>query len=419
MYARSYRVVRVSVGEELATGEADRVSSHVEEFAARTGEAESGAVAANELALLNRHRPLLRFDRQYDYRLASVDGMVENAGNLLRTADGEVIARVGGDPALTLELLTAYPDSREAKPDDCLCQAPDVLGDARRMESEPRYAGRLYGRVVHDDGRDWLQYWFWLYYNPKNLFGFGKHEGDWEMIQIGLSSERRPEELAYAQHDTGEARKATEVEWIKRDGEQHPVLYVAPLSHASYFEADTHPYPIGIDHPYGDGPEVWLPVERFGDWVHWPGRWGNAERVIATRIGNGPPSPSRQGSKWTSPAAFQRKMGRRKFRAVLGRLLYRLGKPFYPRPPELSARLEGRHCVVDYRLENTTVRRSRHLYLTVHNGERVIASRAVRYGGDSGTEIFRLSQTPAALEVWGSTFNRVRQRSDLAEAAQQ
>jgi hypothetical protein len=194
-------------------------------------------------------------------------------------------------------------------------------------------------------------------------------------------------------------------------------VYVAPLSHASYFEGGTHPYPVGIDHPYGDGPEAWLPVARFGDWVHWPGRWGNSERVIAERIGNGPPSPSRQSSKWKSPAAFQRKMGRRKLRAVLGRLLYRLGKPFYPNPPQLAARLEGRRCIVDYRLSNTSLRRSRHLYLTVHEGERVIASRTVRYAPESGSEILRVSHDPDAFAVWGSTWNRVRQRSDLAEAS--
>ena len=71
-------------------------------------------------------------------------------------------------------------------------------------------------------------------------------------------------------------------------------------------------------------------MEPFGDWVRWPGRWGNSERVIAQKIGNGPPTPSRQGSKWTSPAAFQAKMRRRKFRALLGRLFHRLGGPFTP-----------------------------------------------------------------------------------------
>jgi len=371
-----------------------------------------------DLELLELHKPLLRFDRQYDYRLASVVGMVENPGNLLRTAHGEVVARVGGDPPLTLELLTAYPDDREPKPHDCLCQAPDALGDARRMEADPRYAGRLYGRVVRGDGgRDWLQYWFWLYYNPKNLFGFGKHDGDWEMIQIGLGADGQPEALAYAQHNSGEARKPHEAEWVQRDGGRHPVVYVSPLSHASYFKAGTHPYPVGIDHPYGDGPEAWLPVEAFGDWVRWPGRWGNAERVIAQRVGNGPPSPSRQGSKWTGPAAFQGKLRRRRFRALLGGLLHWLGTPFYPLPPALSARLEGRRCTVDYRVQNTGRQRSRHLYLTVHDGERVIASRAVRCAGDAGTETFRLTEAPRSAQVWGSTFNRVRQRSKLAQAA--
>ena len=119
-------------------------------------------------------------------------------------------------------------------------------------------------------------------------------------------------------------------------------------------------------------------MESFGDWVRGPGRWGNSERVIARKIGNGPPTPSRHGSKWTSPAAFQAKMRRRKFRALLGRLFHRLGGPFYPNPPELQARLDGHHLVVDYRTNSTWWRRSRHLYLTVHEGECVVASRAVR-----------------------------------------
>jgi Vacuolar protein sorting-associated protein 62 len=274
--------------------------------------------------------------------------------------------------------------------------------------------------VCDDGGRDWLQYWFWLYYNPKNLFGFGKHEGDWEMIQLGLDADGQAGVLAYAQHDSGEARKADEAEWIERDGERHPVVYVSPLSHASYFESGTHPYPIGIDHPYGDGPEAWLAVESFGDWVQWPGRWGNSERaLLRQQVGNGPPSPSHQASKWSSPAAFQRKLGRRRFRAFLGRLLHRLGERFYPNPPELSTRLDGRRCTVEYRMRNTRGRRSRHLYLTVHDGERVIASRAVRDAGDSGAEILRLAHVPASLEVWGSTFNRVRQRSDLMKATEE
>ena len=130
-----------------------------------TAQAEPSATQGHdsELELLERHKPVLRFDRQYDYRLASVQGVVDNPGNLLMTKHGEVIARVGGDPRLTLALLTAYPDGAEAAADDQLCFAPNVLGDAREMERRPEHSGRLYGRVCEDGGRTWLQYWFWLY----------------------------------------------------------------------------------------------------------------------------------------------------------------------------------------------------------------------------------------------------------------
>ena len=53
--------------------------------------AEDGA-----LELLSRHAPVLRLDRQYDYRLTSISSILENPGNLLRPRDGEVIARAGG-----------------------------------------------------------------------------------------------------------------------------------------------------------------------------------------------------------------------------------------------------------------------------------------------------------------------------------
>jgi hypothetical protein len=378
-------------------------------------------LSAYERALLERHRPILRFDRQYDYRPAAVLGAVQNAGNLLRTGHGDLVARSGGAPDLTLELLATYPEEFEAEADDCLCLAPDVVGDARRMEGDERYAGRLYGRVVADGGRTWLQYWIWLYYNPKNLFGFGKHEGDWEMIQLGLGADGSPEFATYAQHDTGEARRfrGGDIELVERGGSSHPVVYLAPLSHASYFESGTHPYPIGIDHPYGDGPDSWLPVEPFGPWVEWAGRWGNSERVIAKRVGNGPRSPAHQGAKWTRPAAFHARVRRRKARLLIGRLLHFLGRATYPNPPALRASLVGRRCVIEWELAQSTWRRSRHLYLTVHDGELVIASRRLRRPQASGKVVIRLAQAPQRPEVWGSSFNRVRQRSDLARAEHQ
>jgi hypothetical protein len=367
--------------------------------------------------LLERFRPELRYDRQYDYRAAAVE-TIENQGNILRRFDGEVVARGGGEPALTLGLLTDYPDELAPRGDDCLSEAPDHLGDARRMERQERFGPRVYGRVVAEDGLTWLQYWFWLYYNPKNLFGFGKHEGDWEMVQIALGPGPRPLLATYAQHDSGEARvvDGREVEFVTRGDEMHPVVYVAPLSHASYFEAGTHPYPVGIDHPYGDGPRACPPVEELGPWAHWEGRWGSSERVIARRVGKGPPSPAHQRSKWRSPGGFHRSMRRRRLRVLLGRALHALGALTYPPAPEIEVRLELGAVHVEYRLGGSGPRRARSPYLTAHDGDEVLASRVVREAGRAGRETILLPERPERCVVWASAFNRIRQRSDLARA---
>lgn len=358
-------------------------------------------------ALLDRFRPELRYDRQYDFRGLAAESMVVNPGNLLRRRDGDVVARKGGEPALTLELLCDdYPGGLAREATDCLCAAPDHPGDARRMEGEAGLGERLYGRCVEEDGRTWLQYWLWLYYNPKNLFGFGKHEGDWEMVQLGLGADGRPELAAYAQHATGEARNAREIELV--DGER-PVVYVAPLSHAAYFEARTHPYAVGIDHPYGDGPRAAPPVVPFGRWRDWPGRWGSTENVLLGTLGNGPASPACQGIKWTSPAGWHATLRRRRLRVLLGWAVWLAGRLTYPALPAVRAAREGDIVRVHYRLGE----RGRHLYLTVNDGDRVLERRAVRRPAAEGVEVLIVPEAPARLTVWASAFNGVRQRSSL------
>jgi hypothetical protein len=376
-------------------------------------------VSDDDISLLHRHRPVLRYDRQYDYRASSVSTAVENQGNVLRRGEGEVIARAGGEPPLSLALLRDYPEGLTPRADDCIAMAPDVLGDARRMEGEERYRGKLYGHVVREGDRIWLQYWFWLYYNPKNLFGFGKHEGDWELVQVGLDGSGAPELAAYSQHAAGEARRFAGggVETVERDGDSHPVVYVASLSHACYFKPGTHVYSaIGIDHAYGDGPEDLLPVELPGTWVRWKGRWGSSEHVIAGRLGNGPPGPARQG-KWDDPAGFQASLRRRRLLRAAGGALHRLGEATFPPSPAIEARREGRCCQIEYRLRKEGRRRSRHLYLTVHAGQRVIASRVVKSPPANGSETILLPERIEPTGVCASAFNRLRQRSELTEAS--
>jgi hypothetical protein len=365
--------------------------------------------------LLDRHRPLLLFDPQYDYRVLAAESAVENEGNLLRRFDGEVLARSRGDPELSLELLTRYPAGVEADPDDSIAMSPDYAGDSRRMERSDRHRGRIYARVVDDGTLTWCQYWFWLYYNPKNLLGFGKHEGDWEMVQVGLRH-GEPEVASYAQHDSGEARPFGKGMDLVPGDALRPIAYVAPLSHASYFEARTHPYFIGIDDPRGDGPRRELPVVPFGDWVNWEGRWGSGERGIARRIGFGPNSPARQGLKWRDPGAWHARLRYRRVRVLLGEVMHRLGALTSPSAPGISeATRSGRQVKVSWELRGAGPRRGAHLYITVHERHLVIASRVVRNAPaqDSTTLITSPDRQPE--EVLVSAFNGLRQRSDPAK----
>jgi hypothetical protein len=74
----------------------------------------------------------------------------------------------------------------------------------RLMEKEERF--RYHGRVVRQNGRVVLQYWFFYAFNDwrSNFFGANDHEADWEKVFVYLSEseagEMCPEWVAYAAH---------------------------------------------------------------------------------------------------------------------------------------------------------------------------------------------------------------------------
>src|SRR3954447_23141872 len=59
-----------------------------------------------------------------------------------------------------------------------------------------------YVRSVNAGGLVWRQYWLWWLYNPKTYAGFGAHEGDWELVQIGCADDagERPILMTCSQH---------------------------------------------------------------------------------------------------------------------------------------------------------------------------------------------------------------------------
>jgi hypothetical protein len=123
-----------------------------------------------------------------------------------------------------------------------------------------------YGRVARgSDGRRWAQYWLLYAQNPQDrgVVRTGRHEGDWEMVQVALDGSR---DATYAQHNW-----AARCAWT---GE----VFVAHGSHASYPRPGDgdRPWPDPTDEVRGDGRVVRPEVRPFGAWVRWPGRWGRA-----------------------------------------------------------------------------------------------------------------------------------------------
>ena len=357
---------------------------------------------------LERHRPALVYDSQEAYRAMSAASLTDHQGNTLQRRTGAVVARAGA--GLSLARLSTY----DAKDGDRIDAFGDPLPASRRFQADPTYHERVYARVARDRDRVWLQYWLWCYYNPKHLLGFGRHEGDWEVVQIGLDAAGKPELLTYSQHAGAEARRWEDLEVHETD---HPLVYVAPLSHACYFEAGAHPYVFGVDHP-DDTLEPVLPrLEDLGDWEAWIGRWGASTGVLGGRFGGlSPASPARQGQKWSSPSAWHlRARGATPLRRAR-RVVRQVGKATYPKLTGLTAERAGDRVLVGYELDRATLRRATRLLVTLHPADprQVLISAAVPISGREGTVEVPLPAAAGDDEVVAraSAFNALRQRSD-------
>jgi hypothetical protein len=271
--------------------------------------------AAEMAELLERHKPLLRYDSQGSFYADAARMMPERSGageaaNRLMRANGDVIAtarRTGAKAPLTLAFLAArrYSDGTSVENGDHLdAVGRDYVLQARELHAIPDYADRIYGHVAIDDNnRLWLQYWFFYYYNDKAFLGVGLHEGDWEMVQIGLDGKGKPGAMTFAQHAHGERCLWAQAE--KHAGER-PVVYVARGSQASYPRAGRHRAPIVSDNADGRGravsPKLEVLDQRQSRWVGWPGRWGStrARSIVESESPKGP----KQHGQWTSPAEF-------------------------------------------------------------------------------------------------------------------
>ncbi len=271
-------------------------------------------------ALLARHLPLLRYDSGEAFFTVAVSAWTDSADNELRRVDGTVLAAgepTAGQARLTLDFLGSerYADGAPAERNDRIA-GPDGDGRARArsLQARPEYANRIYGHAATgSDGRVWLSYWFFYLYNDYTLFGpllgAGRHDGDWEMIQLRLDPAGEVPDLAlYTQHQDVEARSW---ERVVRVGDR-PVICVARGCHACYYSPGLWWTGVWFDRADGRGPapdpelEVILDGDPRSAWVYWPGRWGGTTpgRGVGHRAGLDAASPRGPGHQrqWRDPA---------------------------------------------------------------------------------------------------------------------
>jgi hypothetical protein len=138
---------------------------------------------------------------------------------------------------------------------------------------QPPLRPTAYYRIVRDQGLDWHQWWLWYLYNPgpPAFHGVGRHEGDWEMIQIAETSSTVVLATLSAHHEANQR-----LWWSCERREGRLVAYVALGSHANYFTPGV--YARYGDQNNGKGRVIDdLDVLPFGSWASWRGRWGNSD----------------------------------------------------------------------------------------------------------------------------------------------
>jgi len=266
---------------------------------------------ATDEELLQRWMPQLRYDSLEAFFADHPLQMLVNPGNTLRRApregrDGELLAT-----APNIELgWPNYADDRGGAESDRL----GIKGRDYRTQyvalrtAHPELKNKLVARAVRDpdSGQLWLQYWLWYIYNDYHLaFNAGLHEGDWEMIQLGIEGDQATIAV-YAQHDQAERR-----DWslVRKTEDGRPVVFSARGSHASYFEPGMYETEAWYD--VCDGARaasstelVILRDEDLPGWAKWQGQWGDTEAPIKKVFSPSPKGPIKQTEKWFHPSRW-------------------------------------------------------------------------------------------------------------------
>ena len=266
--------------------------------------------------LLKRFQPVLRYDSNEQFFADSAAQYTDAPGITLRRAaptrdkPGKVIASAegaGSTPKLSLAFIgpKVYANGEPVEKTDLIgVRGKDYRAQYVKLRmARPDLTNVVYGHAIEANGRLWLQYWLWYFYNDYQLsFALGTHEGDWEMVQLRMDDDAgHPDIAVYAQHRYGEVHEWDDVEKLG----DRPVVYVARGSHASYYTAGFHQTEAWYDLADGKRRMPKRPaLEILGTeqpaWTRWPGRWGDTLPRDKTLESNSPTGPGAK-KQWLAP----------------------------------------------------------------------------------------------------------------------
>lgn len=274
------------------------------------------------LDLLKRYSPVLYFHPEEQIYPWGINSMLDNS-DLKKIKDSrEVNMPVNPTDLEAYNTDECYLDLRSMKPYD---DAQNIAAGLLEMYGGSPYI--IYGRAMEprkDPDYIILQYWVFYPFNDWH----NDHEGDWEMVQVRYSKDKRkPDQLTTSHHHSGSV-----VEWDKADkvAITHPKVFVAKGSHGMWLTSGTHSVGriwsvVGIfrDSTSEDGivlyPEgvigraegkkqkytlVDVSNEPRSAWIHWNGKWGDIKGTIWGS--QGPEGPGLQ-DKWDDPVKWGNK----------------------------------------------------------------------------------------------------------------
>jgi hypothetical protein len=393
---------------------------------------------AEQLDLLTRFAPTLHFDALERWRPTAADSYLNNSiffdgsGHPVPISPPALAAMRDGFGELKSQL-----NPLEREPDSHTHQRSKEILAAYGGQQDLRGGGTCYGRVVPtDDGDLFLQYWLFYPDNPCVLPP-GRHDGDWEMVQLRV---RQAGGGFESTHATVAGHGKPRTQEFRSDGGGVDV-FVAVDSHAAYFKSGAHPeLPLSdiCDPDEDDGgvvPAVTLfPTDLDPDWTLWSGRWGmnpgtgvwlakllrlrrTPSLMSRLKVGAGesPASPGRQGSSWEYPGRFEL---RGKFSATsrIQRLAHFIGKLTWPRllPAVRVERVASETYAITAKPAGYFARRVTMVAVAFEDRlpdgtRRGVELHSVRTGQPSGPW-----KIPAEGELYwrAAGYNRLRQRSE-------